>query len=177
MNNSHVPLTAESIANALGCGQSGCTCGRPNGDGWMTHCPAHDDEHPSLSVSENNGKVLVKCFGGCSQDQVITALKERGLWPSGNGNQAKSRGLTLQELADAKRLPVESLKRWGVTNVDYHGRNAVYIPYQDLEGKITDRFRLNLDRSLGCYGARVPKPFFTACGGYQSFSRPAKSIW
>ena len=146
MNNSHVPLTAESIANALGCGQSGCTCSRPTGDGWMTHCPAHDDEHPSLSVSEKNGKVLVKCFAGCFQDQVITALKERGLWPSGNGNQAKPRGLTLQQLADAKRLPVESLKKWGVTDVDYKGRPAVYIPYQDLEGKITDRFRLNLDQ-------------------------------
>jgi hypothetical protein len=94
----------------------------------MTHCPAHDDEHPSFSVSEKNGKVLVKCFAGCFQDQVITALKERGLWPSGNGNQAKPRGLTPQQLADAKGLPVESLKRWGVSYVDYKRRPSVYIP-------------------------------------------------
>lgn len=53
MNSSHIHLTAESIANALGCGQSGCTCGRPNGDGWMTHCPAHDDEHPSFTHDED----------------------------------------------------------------------------------------------------------------------------
>jgi hypothetical protein len=144
MNSCHIPLTAESIAKALGCGQSGCTCGRPNGVGWMTHCPAHNDEHPSFSVSENNGKVLVKCFAGCSQDRVISALREKSLWPSGNGNQAKTRGLTLQQLADAKRLPGESLKRWGVADIDYKGRPAVYIPYRDIEGKITDRFRLNL---------------------------------
>jgi hypothetical protein len=50
------------------------------------HCPAHDDEHPSFSISDNNGKILVKCHAGCSQDQVISALKENGLWPSGNGN-------------------------------------------------------------------------------------------
>jgi hypothetical protein len=75
---------------------------------------------------------------------VLAALKEKDLWPSGNGNPGKTWGLTLQELADAKRLPVESIKKWGVANINYKGRTAVYIPYRDLEGKTTDRFRLNL---------------------------------
>ena len=77
-------ITAETIRQALRCGEPGCVCHKPTG---LVHCPAHDDEHPSLSVSENNGKILVKCHAGCSQDQVISALKEKELWPSGNGNR------------------------------------------------------------------------------------------
>jgi hypothetical protein len=35
-----------------------------------------------------DGKLLVKCFAGCSQESVITALKRRGVWPpSSNGDK------------------------------------------------------------------------------------------
>jgi hypothetical protein len=41
----------------------------------MACCPAHDDSSPSLSVAEaSDGRVLVKCFGGCSALDVITAV-------------------------------------------------------------------------------------------------------
>ncbi len=134
-------IDAETIRQALQCGQSGCACGNPRGH---VHCPAHEDITPSLAVTNGGGKILVKCFGGCSQDRVIAALKTRDLWPSRNGDGAQPQGLTLADLAGAKRLPAESLKKWGVTDTAYKGRPAVKIPYRDLEGKITDRFRLNL---------------------------------
>jgi hypothetical protein len=43
-------------------------------------CPAHDDREPSLSVSDENGFPLVKCHAGCSQEAVVGALREMGLW-------------------------------------------------------------------------------------------------
>jgi hypothetical protein len=44
-------------------------------DGWIARCPAHDDRTPSLSIAEgNDGRVLLKCFGGCSTDSVVSAL-------------------------------------------------------------------------------------------------------
>lgn len=49
--------------------------------GWMACCPAHEDRNPSLHISERDGKLLVKCFAGCDQSDVIAALKGRGLWP------------------------------------------------------------------------------------------------
>jgi putative DNA primase/helicase len=55
------------------------------GDGatGMCRCPAHDDKNPSLKVSDGTGgKVLVKCFAGCTQDAVIGSLRARGLWGS-----------------------------------------------------------------------------------------------
>jgi DNA primase len=49
---------------------------RRKGEGqYMACCPAHDDSSPSLSVAEaSDGRVLVKCFGGCSALDVITAV-------------------------------------------------------------------------------------------------------
>lgn len=61
--------TAKELLSALG-GRHG-----------MARCPAHRDRSPSLSVRERAGKVLFHCFSGCTQDDVIEALRSRGLWP------------------------------------------------------------------------------------------------
>lgn len=66
-------MTAADIASALG----GRRCGR----GWLARCPAHDDRNPSLSIAEASGKLLVRCHAGCSQGDVLEALRARGLWP------------------------------------------------------------------------------------------------
>jgi len=46
-----------------------------NGKGWRALCPAHPDRTPSLHVTEAvDGKVLVKCFAGCSARQIVNAI-------------------------------------------------------------------------------------------------------
>ncbi len=66
-------MSAETIALALN--------GRRAGSGYSACCPAHDDRKPSLSINDGeDGRVLVKCFAGCSQEAVIDALKRLGLW-------------------------------------------------------------------------------------------------
>lgn len=67
-------MTAAEIADAMG--------GRPTGDGWMIPCPAHDDRTPSCSLTERDGRLLVRCHAGCSQAAVIAALRQLGLWPA-----------------------------------------------------------------------------------------------
>jgi hypothetical protein len=48
---------------------------RQRNSGFMALCPAHDDQKPSLSVSEGDGgKVLVRCFAGCETGDVLDAL-------------------------------------------------------------------------------------------------------
>ena len=43
--------------------------------GYMARCPAHDDKNPSLSITEgNDGRVLLKCFAGCSTEEIVKAL-------------------------------------------------------------------------------------------------------
>ncbi|HEU5401791.1 MAG TPA: toprim domain-containing protein [Terriglobales bacterium] len=65
-------MSADSIARALKARRSGA--------GWMAKCPAHDDNNPSLSIRDADGKVLLHCHAGCGQRQVIEALKVNGLW-------------------------------------------------------------------------------------------------
>lgn len=60
--------------------------GRKSGAGWVARCPAHDDQDPSLSLRDANGKVLLYCHAGCEQNAVIEALKARGLWPEREPN-------------------------------------------------------------------------------------------
>ena len=70
----HVKTTLSSIARGL-------DKVRWHGDYKFTACcPAHDDRNPSLSVSDSNRKILVKCWAGCSQESVIGAFRDMGLW-------------------------------------------------------------------------------------------------
>jgi hypothetical protein len=42
---------------------------------WVTKCPAHDDRNPSLSIAMGrDGRVLLKCFAGCSTESILDAL-------------------------------------------------------------------------------------------------------
>ena len=43
-------------------------------NGFKALCPAHPDRNPSLSVREEDGRILVKCFAGCSTKDVCNAL-------------------------------------------------------------------------------------------------------
>jgi len=55
-----------------------------SGDDYMARCPAHDDRNASLSIGEGrDGRVLLKCFAGCSFDQIVSAagLTTRDLFP------------------------------------------------------------------------------------------------
>lgn len=57
---------------------------RPGAKGFTAKCPVHDDSRASLSVGEDaDGKVLIKCFAGCSTEAVVTAigLSMRDLFP------------------------------------------------------------------------------------------------
>ena len=95
-------------------------------------CPAHDDNHPSLGLSEApDGKLLWKCHAGCSQEAVYEKLKELvGIKPataklilpskkrSSNKQSASAEPtapaepLTLEMFAEDKRIPAEKLHDW-----------------------------------------------------------------
>lgn len=47
---------------------------RKTGDGWEAKCPAHDDQHASLSIGQGkDGRVLPKCQAGCKYTAVVAA--------------------------------------------------------------------------------------------------------
>ncbi|WP_175651031.1 virulence-associated protein E [Pseudomonas sp. Marseille-P9899] len=51
---------------------------------WKACCPAHNDKHPSLAISETSeGVVLIKCWAGCTTKEIVSAigLELRDLFP------------------------------------------------------------------------------------------------
>ncbi len=90
------------IVEALACGSCG-RCGEKGNGVYQLHCPAHNDEMPSLSVTEREGKVLLHCHAGCPQAAVIAELRRRDLWPgNGQGNKGGPPRRTRYEIKDAK---------------------------------------------------------------------------
>jgi len=73
--------STETIAKALG------NAKKVNGN-WLASCPVpghgrgNGDKNPSLSITENNGKYLFHCHGGCDQHSVFDAVRERNLLPA-----------------------------------------------------------------------------------------------
>lgn len=41
---------------------------------WVACCPAHEDKHPSMAIRDEDGKVLVHCFAGCSTEEILDAV-------------------------------------------------------------------------------------------------------
>ena len=41
---------------------------------YMAKCPCHDDKNASLSISEENGKILLHCFAGCDTQSIVNSI-------------------------------------------------------------------------------------------------------
>ncbi len=100
------PRQAAAIVNALERHHDpSCPCHATAKAGHgLTHCPGHKDEHPSFTVTTREGKVLIKCRAGCSQDVAIAALKQKGLW----GSQPT----TVYEIRDFSGTLIAEHGRW-----------------------------------------------------------------
>jgi hypothetical protein len=71
-------LTAVALAQALGAKGPPRHSGR--GPTWRGRCPSHSDRHASLDITDAGGMALLVCRAGCSQQEVLEALRGRGLW-------------------------------------------------------------------------------------------------
>ena len=141
---------------------------RKAGDGWLVSCPLPEhgkgrgDENPSVSISEGgDGRALVRCKAGCGTEDIVTAwgLDMRDLFERRNGHEKKfvstppKTGATVQpctlgNYAAAKGLPLEFLKKLGLSDRRYQGRVAVRIPYLTESGEEKSaRFRTALEKS------------------------------
>lgn len=91
---------------------------RKERNGGRATCPAHDDENPSLYVREgSNGKILVKCFAGCSVEQICSAL-----------------GISVGDLFPDPR-PKINIKLPDGIPPNWKGKRFTYLwPYRNQEG-------------------------------------------
>ncbi|MCE5314439.1 MAG: phage/plasmid primase, P4 family [Armatimonadota bacterium] len=67
---------------------------RKSGTGYIARCPAHDDNAPSLSISEGDaGQCLVHCHAGCEPEAILSTigLTLKDLYPPKHGGQITGR--------------------------------------------------------------------------------------
>lgn len=122
-------ISAQEIAQSLGDGEGG-RGGARGGSTFTVLCPAHNDSSPSLSITERDGNILIKCHAGCSQDAVIFALRERGLWPKGElGGVGKEAWRTANWAPEAQRNPK------GIQHPTL-GHPSMQWEYRDRQGRL-----------------------------------------
>lgn len=77
---------------------------RRAGSGHGARCPAHEDQHASLSISRgDDGRVLLHCHAGCSPESVCSAigLKITDLFTPSNNGHSKGRIVATYDYRDA----------------------------------------------------------------------------
>jgi putative DNA primase/helicase len=135
---------------------------RERNGGYVALCPAHDDREPSLGVSEGDDcRVLLKCFAGCTAQEVTEALglEMSDLFEGRNGrggggssipprSTATLQPCTLEAYAEKTKLPAAFLRKLGLSEIPYMGKGAIRIPYLKEDGSEgAVRFRLALEKS------------------------------
>ena len=108
--------------------------GKWHGSYGTAKCPAHRDKTPSLSISIGaDGRTLVKCHAGCSQDVVIGALTALNLW---DGKSTNLRPFTPPEPNRngeyAMKLWGEALQATGTIVETYLASRGITIPIPDV---------------------------------------------
>jgi uncharacterized protein DUF3631 len=88
---------------------------RRSGDSWSARCPAHDDRKASLSIKEDDGKILLHCHAGCSFEAVCRAagIEMRDLFPASTRiaiRTAKKRVAIYDYLNEARDLLFQVLR-------------------------------------------------------------------
>jgi hypothetical protein len=58
----------------LVCSRLGNVHSKPGG-GYTAKCPAHEDDHDSLSIDAgDDGRALLTCIAGCDNEAIVKAL-------------------------------------------------------------------------------------------------------
>ncbi len=140
--------------------------GTPKGEEIEFQCanPEHPDVHPSARW--NRSKATWRCYvcgvGGGALDladrlgieKPARQRREAGggmtTPPNEPATVQHSPGCTLAVYAEAKRLPVEPLRAFGLSDMLYQGAPAVRIPYHDSDSNESAvRFRVRLVKGEG----------------------------
>jgi archaellum biogenesis ATPase FlaH len=99
--------------------------------GYTAKCPSHDDNRASLSLAEDSGRILIKCFAGCNTQDIITRL---GLSFSDLFDKSLERPSSTS-LGDHRRNPIVKTQH-GTYNQSGLGRIHCIYPYVDAEGRL-----------------------------------------
>lgn len=84
-------------------------------NGYLCKCPAHEDRLPSLSITQIDDRVLMKCFAGCSIGDVLESV-----------------GLSIADLFNNYRDEQKPLKKFDIDMRHFSNLRASKTLHQDL---------------------------------------------
>ena len=104
--------------------------------GYMACCPAHDDSNPSMHVNVgDDGRILVKCFSGCTAAEIVGALRLKlsDLMPDKKGKATKRKTAAKKTKAAAKKTASVEPSFKAPKKRDF-GKAVCNYEYQDETG-------------------------------------------
>ncbi len=114
-----------------------------------SHGKGRGDINPSATIREGKGgRAYYECYANCSEEQFAeslgTTLEELRYQAKRAPGQG---GCTIADLARAKKLPIDHLKKWGLRDSGFRGERWVNIPYYDEAGnEVSMQRRLALEK-------------------------------
>jgi hypothetical protein len=104
--------------------------------GWMSPCPAHDDDRPSLSIAAGNyGIVLLHCHAGCTCEAVVKSmgLEMSDLMPAINSKPSRA---TVRSKVDRSACRTFDTDRDAFISLQRKwGKRSEYWTYHNAEGE------------------------------------------
>lgn len=137
---------------------------RRNGSGWTADCPCHESKSKkSLSVSEADGKVLIRCWAGCPTEDILKAigLQWRDLF-SDNGHRPETPPPKLQ------RPALDPLSWWA---------SYCHVPADFLETLPLEADGGNLAFTFGPAAVRKLRPSGAKTFSWQPPGSPTPALW
>ncbi len=120
-------------------------------------CPAHDDRRPSLSISERDGKLLVHCFAGCSQEAVWDSLKGMGLVGGDNTeHRRRTPKRRTEPTREAKDRTAAARKIWSTTRLGAATLIETYLRSRGITIPIPPTLRYHPNLKHGPTGLHLP---------------------
>ena len=131
-------MTAAKIARALD--------GRRCGEWWSSWCPAHDDRSPSLSLSDGERCLILKCWAGCDSREVLAELRRMQLLAGCNEDARPAPAqICSADRAYAARRMALACRIW-----DAGGRGSLVMRYLANRGITTILMPLSLRSAPAC---------------------------
>ena len=138
---------------------------------YLALCPAHDDRNtPNLHIGEaEDGRVLLRCFAGCSQERLLAALEEKGvgkadLFADRNVQRGGGVGTSENRENPGNGENPHTYQENGENDSDC--TVAAYAEYVQLpEDYLRDRFALRDFKYMGTPAVLIPYPDETGAEG------------
>ena len=115
------------------------------GDQYTACCPAHDDKNPSLAVTVKDNKILLKCWSGCTTQDITGAL-----------------GLKVSDLFTESTLSPSQRQRYAKKKSKHQIRQLLsfelHMLYQILTGRITSHELANDSKFINARPDFAPMP-------------------